>query len=93
MNALRGESNVQGSTDQGVLAHLVPGYISIPRAGDHPTLAAYNEKETPKTSYWANKPKFFVSLLKAWWGIMPPRKINSPMTTCPRWRVRPNITG
>ena len=68
VNALRGESNVQGSTDQGVLAHLVPGYIGIPRAGDHPTLAAYNEKETPKTGYWSNKPKFFVSLLKAWWG-------------------------
>jgi formate dehydrogenase major subunit len=68
VNALRGESNVQGSTDMGLLAHLVPGYMSIPRAGDHPTLAAYNEKETPKTSYWANKPKFMTSLLKAWWG-------------------------
>ena len=68
VNALRGESNVQGSTDQGVLAHLVTGYVGIPTAGSNPTLAAYIEKETPKTSYWANKPKFLVSMLKAWWG-------------------------
>jgi formate dehydrogenase major subunit len=68
VNALRGESNVQGSTDMALLAHLIPAYIAVPRAADHPTLAAYNEKETPPTSYWANKPKFLVSLLKAWWG-------------------------
>ena len=38
VNALRGESNVQGSTDQGVLAHLVTGYVGIPRAAEqsHP---------------------------------------------------------
>jgi formate dehydrogenase major subunit len=68
VNALRGESNVQGSTDQGLLAHLLPGYLKIPGAADHPTLAAYLEKETPKTSYWSNKPKFLISMLKAWWG-------------------------
>jgi formate dehydrogenase major subunit len=68
VNALRGESNVQGSTDQGILAHLVTGYVGIPTAGNNPTLPAYIEKETPKTSYWANKPKFLVSMLKAWWG-------------------------
>ena len=68
VNALRGESNVQGSTDQGLLAHLLTGYLKIPGAADHPTLAAYLEKETPKTSYWSNKPKFLISMLKAWWG-------------------------
>ena len=68
VNALRGESNVQGSTDQGILAHLVTGYVGIPKAADNPTLAAYIEKETPKTGYWANKPKFLISMLKAWWG-------------------------
>ena len=68
VNALRGESNVQGSTDQGLLAHLVTGYVGIPQATNNPTLAAYIEKETPKTSYWANKPKFLISMLKAWWG-------------------------
>ncbi len=68
VNALRGESNVQGSTDQGLLAHLVTGYLKIPSAVDHPNCAAYLEKETPKTSYWSNKPKFLISMLKAWWG-------------------------
>ncbi len=68
VNALRGESNVQGSTDFALLAHLIPGYMAVPRAGDHPNLQAYIDVETPKTSYWSNKPKFLVSLLKAWWG-------------------------
>jgi formate dehydrogenase-N alpha subunit len=68
VNALRGESNVQGSTDMAILAHIIPAYMATPNAGSHPTLAAYLEKETPATSYWANKPKFLVSLLKAWWG-------------------------
>jgi len=68
VNALRGESNVQGSTDMAVLAHIIPAYMATPNAGNHPTFADYIEKETPKTSYWANKPKFLVSLLKAWWG-------------------------
>jgi formate dehydrogenase major subunit len=68
VNALRGESNVQGSTDMALLAHIIPAYMSTPNAGTHPTLADYLAKETPKTSYWANKPKFLISLLKAWWG-------------------------
>ena len=68
VNALRGESNVQGSTDMGLLAHNLPGYLGTPTASKHPTLKDYLEKETPKTSYWTNKPKFFNSLLKAWWG-------------------------
>ncbi|MFH1823715.1 MAG: formate dehydrogenase-N subunit alpha [Candidatus Firestonebacteria bacterium] len=68
INAMRGESNVQGSTDFGLLFHLLPGYLGITNAKLHPDLKSYLEKETPKTSYWSNKPKFFISLLKAWWG-------------------------
>ena len=68
VNALRGESNVQGSTDMGILAHLLPGYVGIPVSVKHATLADYLTKETPKTSYWSNKPKFLISMLKAWWG-------------------------
>jgi formate dehydrogenase major subunit len=68
VNALRGESNVQGSTDMGLLAHLLTGYVGIPVASKHANLQDYIDKETPKTSYWSNKPKFLVSLLKAWWG-------------------------
>ena len=68
VNALRGESNVQGSTDMAILAHIIPAYMATPSAGNHPTFQDYLDKETPKSGYWSNKPKFFVSLLKAWWG-------------------------
>jgi len=34
INALRGTSNVQGSTDMGLLSHLIPGYIGIPNDTD-----------------------------------------------------------
>ena len=32
VNALRGESNVQGSTDQALLFHILPGYLRMPVA-------------------------------------------------------------
>lgn len=68
INALRGESNVQGSTDMAMLFHIIPGYMACPVASKHPDLKTYIEKETPQYGYWANKPKFLVSLLKAFWG-------------------------
>ncbi len=68
VNAQRGESNVQGSTDMGILYHLLTGYLNCPVASKHPTLQSYIEVETPKTSYWSNKPKFLISMLKAWYG-------------------------
>lgn len=69
VNALRGESNVQGSTDFALLYHQLPGYLGAPtEIPEHATLKAYLEKETPKSGYWSNKPKFVVSLLKAWYG-------------------------
>lgn len=69
VNAMRGESNVQGSTDFAILYHQLPGYINSPTATDkHKTLAAFNENETPSSGYWINKPKFVVSMLKSWYG-------------------------
>ncbi len=68
INALRGENNVQGSTDMALLFHIVPGYMGVPSEANHPTLKDYLDKETPKASWWMNKPKYFVSLLKAFWG-------------------------
>ena len=73
VNALRGESNVQGSTDHCILFHILPGYLKTPRAG-LPTLAAYNKKYTPQTkdplsaNWWGNYPKYSVSLLKSYFG-------------------------
>ncbi len=73
VNALRGHSNIQGLTDLGVMSHLLPGYLTLPTEQD-PDLATYLAKRTPKAlrpgqmNYWQNYPKFFVSLLKAWYG-------------------------
>ncbi|HQP32460.1 MAG TPA: molybdopterin-dependent oxidoreductase, partial [Deltaproteobacteria bacterium] len=72
VNALRGESNVQGSTDHAALFHILPGYLKVPHSGQ-PTLTTYNEENTPKTSdpkslnWWGNTPKYMASLMKAWW--------------------------
>ncbi len=70
INAMRGESNVQGSTDFGLLWDNLTGYLGVPKATvpEHATLKGYLDKETPKTGYWSNKPKFVVSLLKSWYG-------------------------
>jgi formate dehydrogenase major subunit len=66
--ALRGHANVQGATDLELLYHELPGYLATPLRDAHPDLKAYLEKETPKGGFWVNKPKFMVSLLKAWYG-------------------------
>jgi formate dehydrogenase-N alpha subunit len=67
VNALRGESNVQGSTDMALLYHYLPGYLGCPRDTDA-DFAAYSQQRYDTTSYWANGPKFFKSLMKAWFG-------------------------
>ncbi len=71
--ACRGESNVQGSTDMGLLAHLLPGYLPVAVRADR-TLADHLKRVTPVSSdplsinWWKNRPKYIVSLLKAWYG-------------------------
>jgi formate dehydrogenase major subunit len=73
VNALRGESNVQGSTDHCLLFHILPGYLKTPKAEDE-TLAKYLEHYTPKSSdpksanWWQHYPKYMISLLKGWYG-------------------------
>jgi formate dehydrogenase major subunit len=66
--ALRGHANVQGATDLELLYHELPGYLPMPLRDAHPDLTTYLEKETPKGGYWVNRPKFMVSLLKAFYG-------------------------
>ncbi len=73
INAMRGEANVQGSTDYGLLFHILPGYNPTPNAA-WPDLATYIEKNTPTTkepqsvNWWANRNKYIVSYLKAVYG-------------------------
>lgn len=73
INALRGESNVQGSTDHGLLFNVLPGYLPAPTAALADT-KTYIEKFTPKTkdpksvNWWANRGKYLISYLKAVYG-------------------------
>jgi formate dehydrogenase major subunit len=80
VNALRGESNVQGSTDHCLLFHIWPGYLKTPEE-QYPTLADYNAKWTPtptptpegeptSASWWGNYPKYSVSFLKSMFGAV-----------------------
>jgi formate dehydrogenase major subunit len=53
----------------GLLNNSLPGYLNSPVASSaYATLLNYIAMETPAAGYWVNKPKFLVSLLKAWWG-------------------------
>jgi formate dehydrogenase major subunit len=73
INALRGEPNVQGSTDHAILYNILPGYLKMP-SGSLDTLTKYNEKYTSKSTdpqsanWYQNYPKYTVSFLKAVWG-------------------------
>jgi formate dehydrogenase major subunit len=70
VNAMRGEGNVQGSTDHGILFHLLTGYLPSPTAALD-DLKDYIEKFTPKTkeaksvNWWGNRGKYITSYLKA----------------------------
>jgi formate dehydrogenase major subunit len=72
VNALRGESNVQGSTDHGLLFHIWPGYLPTPNAR-WVTLEDYNNttpttKDPRSINWWRNRPKYVASLLKSMFG-------------------------
>ncbi|OIO02003.1 MAG: formate dehydrogenase-N subunit alpha [Desulfovibrionaceae bacterium CG1_02_65_16] len=72
INALRGESNVQGSTDHALLYHIVPGYMPTPSTAQ-PALADYKKLVTPvshdpmSVNWKKNYGKYAVSLLKSFY--------------------------
>jgi formate dehydrogenase major subunit len=61
VNALRGEPNVQGACDMGVLNNYMPGYLNYP-AHTEPTLADYTKRNG------TGDRKFLVNTLKAFYG-------------------------
>jgi formate dehydrogenase major subunit len=73
VNALRGESNVQGSTDHALLFHILPGYLKSPTSSQQ-TLTSYNQACTPKrlgkqsANWWENYSKYSTSFLKSMFG-------------------------
>ena len=73
VNALRGHANIQGGTDHGMAYHALPGYLGMPRPTET-TVDQYLARIKPKPlsptsmNFFANAPKFFVSLMKAVYG-------------------------
>jgi formate dehydrogenase major subunit len=66
--ALRGHASIQGSTDIPTLYNILPGYLPMPHASQHPTLADYIGANTAPGGFWGHADAYFISLLKAWWG-------------------------
>jgi formate dehydrogenase major subunit len=68
--ALRGHASIQGSTDIPTLFDLLPGYLPMPRAGVHGSLAEYltSIKSDGQKGFWTAADAYTVSLLKAWFG-------------------------
>lgn len=66
--ALRGHTSIQGSTDIPTLYNMLPSYIPQPHAfRPQGSLQDYLEIEQVPTGWWHNFPKYFVSLLRAWY--------------------------
>lgn len=90
INALRGHSNIQGLTDIGLLTTNLPGYLAVPneKQVDYQT---YITQTTPKPTaagqmnYWGNTPKFFVSLMKSWFGDAATEQNNWAFDWLPKW--------
>ena len=73
INALRGHSNVQGTTDMGLLPTMLPGYMRLPNEKET-SYEQYINAITPKdivpnqVNYYRNTSKFFVSMMKTFYG-------------------------
>jgi formate dehydrogenase major subunit len=66
--ALRGHASIQGSTDIPTLYNLLPGYLPMPKAKHDQTLEAYLLNNQSPSGWWGEFPKYFVSLMKAYFG-------------------------
>lgn len=68
--ALRGHASIQGSTDIPTLFNLLPGYLPMPRAGEHTSLAEWIDsiRHPGQKGFWANAGAYATSLLKAYFG-------------------------
>src|SRR6516162_190963 len=82
VNALRGHSNIQGATDMAGLFDSMPGYLKVPIPADG-SFEGWMKRITPTASkpaqwdsfnYYANTPKFAVSLQKAMYGASATRE-------------------
>lgn len=67
--ALRGHASIQGSTDIPTLYDILPGYLPMPffEADSH-KLKDYLKKHSARTGLWSGFDKYFISLMKAYYG-------------------------
>ena len=69
--ALRGHASIQGSTDIPTLFNLLPGYLPMPKAGEHDDPARLHRQHASAPSRrgsGAHADAYTVSLLKSYWG-------------------------
>ncbi len=66
--ALRGHASIQGSTDIPTLYNLLPGYLPMPKAKHDKDLQTYIRLNESPSGWWGEYKKYFVSLMKAWYG-------------------------
>ncbi len=67
--ALRGHASIQGSTDIPTLYDILPGYLPMPfLEADANRLSDYLKRHKTKTGLWASFDKYFISLMKAYYG-------------------------
>ncbi|VTP68310.1 Formate dehydrogenase, nitrate-inducible, major subunit precursor [Leclercia adecarboxylata] len=90
VNALRGHSNIQGLTDLGLLSTSLTGYLTLP-SEKQTDLQSYMTANTPKATlpdqvnYWSNYPKFFVSLMKSFYGDAAQKENDWGFNWLPKW--------
>ncbi|MFE8118224.1 formate dehydrogenase-N subunit alpha [Brenneria goodwinii] len=90
VNALRGHSNIQGYTDLGLLSLRLPGYMDLP-SEKQTTLQDYLSQITPKAllpdqvNYWKNTPKFFISMMKSFYGDKAQKENDWGFDWLPKW--------
>lgn len=67
--ALRGHASIQGSTDIPTLYDILPGYLPMPLfEQDSRTVGGYLKKHSARTGLWSSFDKYFISLMKAYYG-------------------------
>ena len=76
INALRGEPNVQGSTDHALLSYNLPGYLPAPRVGhgsfeNYLKTVARTTGEPDSLNWQSNYNKYAVSLMRAFFPDAP----------------------
>ena len=66
--ALRGHASIQGSTDIPTLYNLLPGYLPMPKAKTDGEFKKYIHQNQSPSGWWGEFPKYFISIMKAWYG-------------------------